>query len=282
MISDNLHSVRARINAACNTAGRDVNLVTLLAVSKTFGPEAVLEAIAAGQTAFGENYIQEAVQKIQHIRQWEATHPLRPSQPSEWHCIGPIQSNKTRLVAENFDWVHTIDRLKIAERLSEQRPAHLPPLQVCIQVNIDGGPTKSGVAPGEALALAKAVAPLPRLVLRGIMCIPDITTDNIANYSILTWAKSIFDRIVLEGRLPEPSGEVSAVSAASIDEITAAPMARPTRPTRPAPSAHFARFDTLSMGMTADLEAAVQAGSTMVRVGTAIFGGRTYVTAKPA
>ena len=279
MISDNLHSVRARINAACNTAGRDVNLVTLLAVSKTFGPEAVLEAIAAGQTAFGENYIQEAVQKIQQIRQWEAALPLRPSQssqPSEWHCIGPIQSNKTRLVAENFDWVHTIDRLKIAERLSEQRPAHLPPLQVCIQVNIDGGPTKSGVAPGEALALAQAVAPLPRLVLRGIMCIPDITTNNIANYSILTWAKSLFDRIFLESRSLEASGEVSAVSAASIDEMTAAPMARL------APSAHFACFDTLSMGMTADLEAAVQAGSTMVRVGTAIFGGRTYVTAKPA
>ena len=269
MISDNLHSVRARIAAACNTAGRDVNLVTLLAVSKTFGPDAVLEAIAAGQTAFGENYIQEAVQKIQHIRQWEAArpidrphplHPSLPSHPTQWHCIGPIQSNKTRLVAENFDWVHTIDRLKIAERLSEQRPAHLPPLQVCIQVNIDGGPTKSGVAPDEALALAQAVAALPRLVLRGIMCIPDITTDSIANYLILTWAKSLFDRIVMENT--SPTGETTA--------------ALPDR------SGGFARFDTLSMGMTADLEAAVQAGSTMVRVGTAIFGGRTYATAKPA
>ena len=242
MISDNLDRVHARIAAACNVAGRDVNLVTLLAVSKTFGAEDVQQAIAAGQTAFGENYIQEAVQKIQLIRQWEGANAA--DRPSQWHCIGPIQSNKTRLVAENFDWAHTVDRLKIAQRLSEQRPANLPPLQVCIQVNVDGGPTQSGVAPGEALALAQAVAALPRLVLRGLMCIPDVTPNTIANYSILTSAKALSDHIRLQNGLP---GATAAL---------------------------FTQFDTLSMGMTADLEAAVRAGSTMVRVGTAIFGGR--------
>ena len=273
MISDNLDRVHARIAAACNVAGRDVNLVTLLAVSKTFGAEDVQQAIAAGQTAFGENYIQEAVQKIQLIRQWEGANAA--DRPSQWHCIGPIQSNKTRLVAENFDWAHTVDRLKIAQRLSEQRPANLPPLQVCIQVNVDGGPTKSGVAPGEALALAQAVAALPRLVLRGLMCIPDVTPNTIANYSILTSAKAIFDHIRLQNGLPEASG------------TGLVPGYEPADPT----AALFTRFDTLSMGMTADLEAAVRAGSTMVRVGTAIFGGRAPlaplaplapVTAKPS
>ena len=270
MISDNLDRVHARIAAACNVAGRDVNLVTLLAVSKTFGAEDVKQAIAAGQTAFGENYIQEAVQKIHLIRQWEGANAA--DRPSQWHCIGPIQSNKTRLVAENFDWAHTVDRLKIAQRLSEQRPANLPPLQVCIQVNVDGGPTKSGVAPGEALALAQAVAALPRLVLRGLMCIPDVTPNTIANYSILTSAKAIFDHIRLQNGLPRASGTVPVSGDAS-------------------EAALFTRFDTLSMGMTADLEAAVRAGSTMVRVGTAIFGGRAPlaplaplapVTAKPS
>jgi PLP dependent protein len=267
MISDNLDSVRARIAAACTAAGRDVNLVTLLAVSKTFGAEAVQAAMAAGQTAFGENYIQEAVEKIRVIREWEANHPtLASSRRSEWHCIGPIQSNKTRLVAESFDWVHTVDRLKIAQRLSEQRPAHLPPLQVCIQVNIDGGPTKSGVAPGEALALAQAVAALPRLVLRGIMCIPDVTTNTIANYSILTSAKDLFDRIGQENRPPAAAGT---------------PPAPGVVPATAPAAASLSRFDTLSLGMTADLEAAVRAGSTMVRVGTAIFGGRAPAAAQP-
>ena len=159
MIADNLQSVRTRVQAACRACGRDPAEVALLAVSKTFGPEAVRAAHAAGQTAFGENYIQEAVDKMAALADL----------PLVWHCIGPIQSNKTRLVAEHFDWAHTVDRLKIAQRLSEQLPAHRAPLQVCLQVNIDGGPTKSGVAPSDALTLAREVAQLPNLVLRGLM-----------------------------------------------------------------------------------------------------------------
>lgn len=224
MIETQLKTVHARMAAACLAAHRDPAEVTLLAVSKTFGAEAVEAAYAAGQTAFGENYIQEAVQKITQLRHL----------PLQWHCIGPIQSNKTRLVAEHFDWVHTVDRLKIAERLSEQRPPGLPPLQVCIQVNVDGGVSKSGVAPGEALALAQAVAALPHLRLRGIMSIPEPAPDFIAAYACCTGVRAVFD----------------ALNAAGLE------------------------LDTLSLGMSADLEAAVQAGSTMVRVGSAIFGGR--------
>jgi pyridoxal phosphate enzyme (YggS family) len=223
-IGDNLQSVRTRIATACAASGRDAGSVALLAVSKTFGPEAVREAHAAGQTAFGENYIQEAVEKI----------ALLQGLPLQWHCIGPIQSNKTRLVATHFDWAHTVDRLKIAQRLSEQRPAERAPLQVCIQVNIDGGATKAGVAPDEALALAREVAALPRLALRGIMTIPEPSPDAATQLAVHQRARILFDNLCAAG-LP---------------------------------------LDTLSMGMTADLEAAVQAGSTMVRVGTAIFGGR--------
>src|SRR5450756_201114 len=155
MIENNLETVRERIAVACRAAGREASAVTLLAVSKTFGPQAVAEAYAAGQTAFGENYIQEAVQKINQLRHL----------PLQWHCIGPIQSNKTRLVAEHFDWVQTVDRLKTAPRRSEQRPPCLLALQVCIQVNVDAGASKSGVLPQEALALAQQVAALPRLRL---------------------------------------------------------------------------------------------------------------------
>ena len=287
MISSNLQSVHARIAAACKAAGRDVKDVTLLAVSKTFGAEAVQEAFAAGQTAFGENYIQEAVEKIRLVHQWEdaclrltsSRHssgvrspqagPL--SRPSEWHCVGPIQSNKTRLVAENFDWAHTVDRLKIAQRLSEQRPAHLPALQVCIQVNIDGGPTKAGVPPDEALALAHAVAGLPRLVLRGLMCIPEPAHDFVADYALLTRARALFDHILSINRALAASGAAAEAANEPAKGLTPAPTPTPAPPL-------FARFDTLSMGMTGDLEAAIHAGSTMVRVGTAIFGGR----AKPA
>lgn len=226
MIADNLQQVRTRIATACNTHGRPPEAVTLLAVSKTFGPQAVREAFAAGQTAFGENYIQEAVDKIVALADL----------PLEWHCIGPIQSNKTRLVAEHFDWAHSVDRLKIAQRLSEQRPKGTAPLNVCIQVNIDGGPTKAGVAPEDVLALAQAVAALPNVRLRGIMTIPEPAIDFEAACAVHMRARALFD----------------ALNAAGL------------------------ALDTLSMGMTGDLEAAIASGSTMVRVGTAIFGGRTY------
>ena len=227
-IAEQIKTVQTRIAAACIAAGRDPASVRLLAVSKTFGPEAVREAHAAGLNAFGENYIQEAVDKITALRELSL----------EWHCIGPIQSNKTRLVAEHFDWVHSIDRLKIAQRLSEQRPAHLPPLQVCLQVNTDGGPTKAGVAPAEALALAQAVAQLPRLQLRGLMTIPDPVQGHAAQVALHRQATALFEQLGAALVLPH--------------------------------------WDTLSMGMTADIEAAIEAGSTMVRVGTAIFGGRDY------
>ena len=223
-IRNNLQSVRERIAAACAHAGRPVNEVTLLAVSKTFGPDAVRQAHAAGQVAFGENYIQEAVEKM----------ALLADLPLQWHCIGPIQSNKTRLVAQHFHWAHTVDRLKIAQRLSEQRPPEMPPLCVCIQVNIDGGASKSGVAPEETLELARSVAQLPRLALRGLMTIPDPVESHEAQLAVHRRARALFDSLRAQG-LP---------------------------------------LDTLSMGMTGDLEAAIEAGSTMVRVGTAVFGGR--------
>lgn len=226
MISGNLQQVRARIVTACTAVGRDPASVHLLAVSKTFPPEAVREAYALGQTAFGENYVQEGVAKIQDL------HDLRDR--LQWHCIGPLQSNKTRVVAEHFDWVHSIDRLKIAERLSEQRPAHLPPLQVCLQVNVDAGANKSGVPLEEALPLARAVAALPHLRLRGIMAIPEPAPDFEAQRELFLRAAGVFVQIRKEG----------------------------------------IALDTLSLGMSADLEAAVAAGSTMVRVGTAIFGQR--------
>ena len=199
----------------------------LLAVSKTFPADAVAAVVALGQRDFGENYVQEGVDKIVALNSVAGL---------VWHCIGPLQSNKTRLVAEHFDWVHSVDRLKIAQRLSEQRPAHLPPLQLCLQVNIDGGPTKAGVTPSDALALAQAVAALPRLVLRGVMTIPDAVEGFDAQLAVHTQAKRLFDELQTALGLPQ--------------------------------------FDTLSMGMSADLEAAIQAGSTLVRVGTAVFGAR--------
>ncbi len=223
-IAQHLKDVHQRIRAACLAAQRPEDSVQLLAVSKTFGADAVRAAHAAGQTAFGENYIQEAVDKIAALQDL----------PLQWHCIGPIQSNKTRLVAEHFDWVHSVDRLKIAQRLSEQRPAHLPPLQLCLQVNIDGGETKAGVAPGDALALAKAVAALPRLQLRGLMTLPEPAETEAQMRSVHRQAKALLDDLRQQG-LP---------------------------------------LDTLSMGMSADMGAAIAEGSTMVRVGTAIFGRR--------
>jgi len=228
MIARNLQDVHARISAACRQAGRPAEAVALLAVSKTFGADAVRAAFEAGQRAFGENYIQEGVQKIAELAELRAE--------LCWHCIGPIQSNKTRLVAEQFDWAHTVDRLKIAERLSAQRPPNLAPLNVCIQVNIDGGAAKSGVPPSEALALAlaRAVTALPRLRLRGLMTIPEPATDFEAARAVHARARALFDQL----------------NAAGLG------------------------LDTLSMGMSADLEAAIAAGSTLVRVGSAIFGAR--------
>lgn len=235
MIGNNLQQIRTRLAQACAAADRAPDSVALLAVSKTFGPEAVREAALAGQRDFGENYIQEAVEKMAILREmdWPAGQPgLR------WHCIGPIQSNKTRLVAEHFDWVHSVDRLKIAQRLSEQRPAGLPPLQVCLQVNPDGGVNKSGVPLEEAQALAQAVAQLPNLQLRGLMAIPEEAPDFAGQYAVHRRVKQLFDTIAASG----------------------------------APG--LAAFDTLSLGMTADIDAAVHAGSTLVRVGRGIFGVR--------
>lgn len=233
-IGNNLQQVLGRIAQACAAAGRDPASVRLLAVSKTFGDDAVRRAAEAGQRAFGENYIQEGVAKIAALR--GGATPWAP--PLQWHCIGPVQSNKTRQVAEHFDWVHTVDREKIAQRLAEQRPAGLAPLDVCIQVNMDGGATKAGVPPAEARALAQAVARLPRLRLRGLMSIPDVAPDFAAQLAVHAAAKALFDQLRGEG------GE------------------------------GFAAFDTLSLGMTADLEAAIHAGSTLVRVGTGVFGTR--------
>jgi len=224
MIAENIQSIRIRIGAACRSAGRDPESVRLMAVSKTFDAAAIRTAVTAGQTVFGENYIQEAVEKIGALREYAL----------DWHCIGPVQSNKTRLVAEHFGWVDSIDRLKIAQRLSEQRPAHLPALQLCIQVNVDGGVNKAGVAPNELLALARLVAQLPRLRLRGLMSIPEPAVDFPAAKAVHARARALFELLNADGL----------------------------------------ELDTLSIGMSADLEAAIHAGSTMVRVGTAIFGGR--------
>ncbi len=235
-IENNLGQIRARMATACAQAGRQADHVQLLAVSKTFGADAVREAVLAGQRSFGENYIQEAVDKIAAVRAMQ----LPGGAELQWHCIGPIQSNKTRLVAEHFDWAQTVDRLKIAERLSAQRPAGMKPLQICIQVNVDGGETKSGVVPADALALAQAVAALPGLVLRGIMSIPDDAPDFEAQCAVHEKARVLFEHI-----------KSSALPG-------------------------LEQFDTLSMGMTGDLEAAVAAGSTMVRVGSGIFGARSY------
>jgi pyridoxal phosphate enzyme (YggS family) len=231
-IAHGLAAVQHRIETACTQAGRVATAVQLLAVSKTFGADAVADAVAAGQRAFGENYIQEGVDKIAAVRS------LCPGGPVVWHCIGPIQSNKTRLVAEHFDWVHSVDRLKIAQRLSDQRPAELAPLQVCLQVNVDGGANKSGVSPAELPALAQAVAALPRLRLRGLMCIPEPASDFETQRELFERARELFDQLKAQGLA----------------------------------------LDTLSMGMSADLEAAVHAGSTLVRVGSAIFGARPTKT----
>ncbi len=222
--------VHERISAAARAAGRDPASVRLLAVSKTFDADHVLAAAHAGQRAFGENYVQEGVDKIARLRDAALAPPL------EWHFIGPLQSNKTRPIAEHFDWVQSVDRLRIAQRLSEQRPAHLAPLDVLLQVNISGEATKSGVPEQEAAALATAVAALPRLRLRGLMAIPAPASGLDAQRAPLAALRRLFD--TLRSSLQDPT------------------------------------FDTLSMGMSDDLEAAILEGATMVRIGTALFGGK--------
>lgn len=226
-IEAKVQQVRERIAAACAAAQRPVQSVTLLAVSKTFAAAAVREAHAAGQQTFGENYVQEALAKV------GALADLRP--PLEWHLIGPLQSNKTREVAAAFDWVHSIDRLKVAERLSAQRSPDQTPLQVCLQVNVSGEASKSGVAPADLAALAHAVARLPNLRLRGLMSIPEAVTGFEAQRAPHRWLRELLDALRRDGLA----------------------------------------LDTLSMGMSADLEAAISEGATIVRIGTAIFGPRT-------
>ncbi|VVM36612.1 YggS family pyridoxal phosphate-dependent enzyme [Pseudomonas fluorescens] len=222
-IADNIQLVSSRIQAAVTAANRAENSVQLLAVSKTKPAQALREAYAAGLRDFGENYLQEALGKQLELADL----------PLIWHFIGPIQSNKTRAIAEHFDWVHSVDRLKIAQRLSEQRPAELPPLNICIQVNVSGEASKSGCTPDDLPALAEAINALPRLKLRGLMAIPEPTDDR-----------------------AEQDAAFAAVQKlqASLD----------------------LPLDTLSMGMSHDLESAIAQGATWVRIGTALFGARDY------
>jgi pyridoxal phosphate enzyme (YggS family) len=221
-IAERLAATRLRLRAAERQAGRPAGAVGLVAVGKTWPADALAEAYAQGQRDFGENYLQEALAKQDELKDLDIV----------WHFIGPIQSNKTKPLAERFHWVHTVDRLKIAQRLSEQRPLALPPLNVCLQVNVSGEASKSGVAPGELAELASAVASLPRLKLRGLMCIPAPSDDGEAQRRAFRVLRVALEGLRLEG------------------------------------------LDTLSMGMSDDLEAAVREGATWVRVGTAIFGGR--------
>ncbi|QGW79765.1 YggS family pyridoxal phosphate-dependent enzyme [Pseudomonas alkylphenolica] len=222
-IADNLSTLAARISAAAEAAGRAPSDIRLLAVSKTKPAAAVREAFAAGVRDVGENYLQEALNK-----QGELT-----DLPLTWHFIGPIQSNKTRAIAEHFDWVHSVDRLKIAQRLSEQRPESLEPLNICLQVNVSGEASKSGCTPEELPALASAIAALPRLRLRGLMAIPEPTDDRAAQEAAFARVRQLQDSLGLS-------------------------------------------LDTLSMGMSHDLEAAIAQGATWVRIGTALFGARDY------
>ncbi|EOW6615918.1 YggS family pyridoxal phosphate-dependent enzyme [Vibrio fluvialis] len=229
-IQQNLEHITSQIENAQQKCGRPRSSVQLLAVSKTKPVEAILEAAQAGQRAFGENYVQEGCDKVQFF----AEH--HPELDLEWHFIGPLQSNKTRQIAEHFDWMHTIDRAKIAQRLSEQRPAHLPPLQVLIQVNTSGEASKSGISENDLFTLAELISGLPNLTLRGLMSIPENVSDYPSQLAAFRQLAALKDRL-----------------AEKYDGI-----------------------DTLSMGMSGDMEAAIEAGSTIVRIGTAIFGQRDY------
>lgn len=226
-ISHNLATISQQIQQLSTQFERPENAVKLLAVSKTKPIEAIESAIAAGQRAFGENYVQEGVEKIQHFAGQNGL---------EWHFIGALQSNKTRVVAEHFDWVQTIDRLKIAERLNDQRPAGLPPLNVLIQINISDETSKSGISPAEMLSLAREISRLPNLKLRGLMAIPKPESETARQKIALQAMQTLFQQL----------------------------------------QAEFDGIDTLSMGMSDDMAAAIECGSTMVRIGTAIFGARNY------
>ncbi|MBF4334673.1 YggS family pyridoxal phosphate-dependent enzyme [Vibrio anguillarum] len=229
-IQQNIEQITSQIESAQQKCGRARERVQLLAVSKTKPVEAILEAARAGQRLFGENYVQEGADKIQYFN------TLHPELDLEWHFIGPIQSNKSRIVAENFTWVHTVDRSKIAQRLNDQRPVGMPPLQVLIQVNTSGESSKSGINEHEIVELAELISALPNLTLRGLMSIP----ENVPNYAAQLAA---FQKLAsLQAQLSE----------------------------------RFSGLDTLSMGMSGDMQAAIEAGSTMVRIGTAIFGARDY------
>jgi PLP dependent protein len=225
-IASGLQKVRTRIREIAEKTGRQPEAITLLAASKTNPAECLREAFTAGQTIFGENYLQEALAKI----------PVLADLPIEWHFIGPIQSNKTRRIAENFAWVHSVDRKKIADRLSKDRPESLPPLQICLQVNVSGEGSKSGVAPEEVAELAAHVVTLPRLKLRGVMAIPELTKATALQRSQFHMLRKAYDRLKRDGY----------------------------------------ELDTISMGMSEDLDIAIEEGATMVRVGTAIFGPRRY------
>ncbi|AKD39929.1 TPA: YggS family pyridoxal phosphate-dependent enzyme [Pasteurella multocida] len=229
-IEQNLAQIQQNIQHATQKAKRPESAVKLLAVSKTKPVEDIYQAYQAGQTAFGENYVQEGVEKIQYFAQKNI--------PLEWHFIGPLQSNKSKLVAEHFDWMQTLDRKKIADRLNEQRPHYKKPLNVLIQINISDEGSKSGIQPNEMLDLAKQIQNLPHLCLRGLMAIPAPTDDLTTQTQAFTQMHSLFEQ--LKQALPD------------------------------------AQIDTLSMGMTDDMASAIQCGSTMVRIGTAIFGARDY------
>lgn len=240
----NLEAVRRRITQACAAAGRAPDSVTLLAASKTFGADHVIALADAGQRSFGENYAQEAIAKLELCA--ERRPDLFGRSPGAgacgWHFIGPLQSNKTRAIATHFDWVHSVDREKLALRLSQQRPEELPALEICIQVNVSDEDSKSGCSPVEAVALALAVAPLPRLRLRGVMAIPAPADEPQAQRQAFAAVRTVFERC-RSALAKEPGG-------------------------------HGAHFDTLSMGMSADLESAIAEGATIVRVGSALFGAR--------
>lgn len=230
IIQHNLTHIQQQITTYCQNVNRAENSVKLLAVSKTKPIQDILSAYDCGQTAFGENYVQEGIEKIQYCQQ----HNIQ----LEWHFIGPLQSNKTKLVAQYFDWMQTLSRAKIADRLNEQRPAHLAPLNVLIQINISNEESKSGISPKDLIPLAKHIEKLPHLRLRGIMAIPEHTDDSAKQIKLFSQMQELFKQ--LQTLFPQQP------------------------------------IDTLSMGMSADMENAIKCGSTMVRIGTAIFGKRHY------